>query len=104
MTSVHPSQGEKFYLRLLLKHKANAINERARRTVNGVEYPTFRAACVAMNLIEDDLQWHDCLQEATLTTMPSAIRVLFCNMLVQHASIDPLALHEAHENAMKEDF
>ena len=61
------------------------------RTVNGVEYPTFRAACVAMNLIEDDRLWHDCLQEATLIAMPSAIRVLFCNMLVQCAPADHVA-------------
>ena len=36
--------------------------------------------------------------------MPSAIRVLFCNMLVQCALADPLALCGAHEDAMKEDF
>ena len=61
-------------------------------TVNGVEHPTFRASCLAINLIEDDLLWHDCLQKATHIAMPSVIRILFCNKLVQFSPEDPLEL------------
>ncbi|KAF8414326.1 hypothetical protein HHK36_002327 [Tetracentron sinense] len=36
------------------------------RTINEVEYPTFKAACKALGLLEDDNEWDQALTEATI--------------------------------------
>ncbi|KAL8094160.1 hypothetical protein AgCh_035870 [Apium graveolens] len=36
------------------------------RTVNGVTYTTFKAACYALGLLDDDREWVDCLSEAAV--------------------------------------
>ena len=56
MVACHPSQGEQFFLRLLLKHKSEGKTSfKDLRTVNNVELPTFKAACIAYHLLQDDI-------------------------------------------------
>ena len=104
MINIHPNQGEKFYLRLLLKHKAGATSYQSLRTINDVEHTTFKAACIAMDLLESDNQWHECLQESIAFCTPVSIRMLFYNILVHCNPSEPRLLFDAYEEAMKEDF
>ena len=64
MYYAHPSSGERFYLRLLLTVVTGAISYEDLRTYQGTLYPTFREACIAYGLTEDDNEWHQCLEEA----------------------------------------
>jgi hypothetical protein len=41
----HPSNGEKYYLRILLNTVKGCTSYKDIRTVNGVEHPTFKEAC-----------------------------------------------------------
>ncbi|GBP47306.1 hypothetical protein EVAR_38071_1 [Eumeta japonica] len=52
--SVHPKNDECFYLLLLLVNVRGPTSFESLRTVNGVVYPTFRAACQELNLLEND--------------------------------------------------
>jgi len=104
LITIHPNQGEKFYLRLLLKHKAGATSYQSLQSVDGVEHPTFKAACIAMNLLQDDQQWHECLEEAAQIASPSQVRQLFCNILLQCEPSDPRGLFDIFQDAMSEDF
>jgi len=54
MYSASPFQGERYYLRLLLTVVRGAKSFENRRTVDGIVYPTFKAECIALGLLEDD--------------------------------------------------
>jgi len=50
MYSVHPSAGERFFLRLLLIAVPGPTSFEDLRTHDGIVHPTFRDACIARGL------------------------------------------------------
>src|SRR3954466_5297662 len=60
-----PAAGERFYLRTLLTVVKGPTSFEDVRTVNGQVRATFKAACFAYGLLEDDSEWMQCLQEAS---------------------------------------
>ena len=78
MVSINPIQGKLYYFRLLLKHKAGATSFESLRTIDGEIHDTFRSACVASNLCENDTQWIEAMTEAVQISIPFVIRELFC--------------------------
>ncbi|XP_052193809.1 uncharacterized protein LOC127802150 [Diospyros lotus] len=56
--------GERFYLRLLLTVVKGPKSFQSLRTVDNVVHDTFKLACVARGLLEDDEEWIQCLKEA----------------------------------------
>jgi hypothetical protein len=61
----HPGSGERFYLRMLLNIVKGPRSFKEIRTVNGVLYPTFKSACYALGLLDDDKEWHETLNHAS---------------------------------------
>ncbi|CAB3225493.1 unnamed protein product [Arctia plantaginis] len=57
MYTVHPKNDECFYLRWLLVNVRGPTSFETLRTVNGVIFPTYRAACEELNLLENDTHW-----------------------------------------------
>ena len=57
MWSASPFNGERDYLRLLLTVVRGPRSFEDLRTVDGVQYPTFKGACIALRLLEDDGEW-----------------------------------------------
>lgn len=80
--TVSPSEGEKFYLRVLLNHVKGPTSYEHLRTVNGIVQPTFKKAAEQRGLKEDDDSVRQCLQEASSIRMPSSLRRLFVTILV----------------------
>ena len=70
MVSIHPTSGDIFYLRLLLKNRAGATSFDDLRTVEGFFHDNFESACIVLDLCEDDSQWIDCLNEAKDISVP----------------------------------
>jgi hypothetical protein len=64
MAYVHPSAGERFYLRLLLTIVKGAKSWADLHTYNGVEYSSYKQTCLAYGLLDDDGEWNQCLEEA----------------------------------------
>ena len=89
-----PIAGERYYLRLLLTSVRGPISFEDIRTVNGILYPTFREACVALHLVEDDREWGRCFAEANLFATGTNLRRLFLTALLQGQLNNPLALWE----------
>jgi len=104
LVSLHPSCGDKFYLRLLLKNRAGPKSFEDLRTVEGVQHPTFRAACIALHLCDDDSQWVATLQEAVQISHPRQIRDLFCFILKDGNPTEPVKLFDQFKESMSEDF
>jgi hypothetical protein len=53
------------------------------QTVDGVEYPTFKLAAIALNLLEDDRVWESTMTEAATYQMPHELRQLFVDICLQ---------------------
>ncbi|XP_057747327.1 uncharacterized protein LOC130966529 [Arachis stenosperma] len=63
---VLPSAGELYYLRMLLNIVKGPRSYEELRSFNGVVYPTFRDACYAHGLLDDDQEYIDTIEEANL--------------------------------------
>ncbi|XP_028799879.1 uncharacterized protein LOC114755171 [Neltuma alba] len=61
---VPPGSGEIYYLRLLLATVRGPTSYEDLRTVDSIFYPTFRDACYALGLLEDDREYIDAMKEA----------------------------------------
>ena len=104
MVSIHPKSGDTFYLRLLLKNSVGALSYEDLRTIEDVEHPDNKSACIALNLCESDKQWVDCLNEAVFMSVPRSIRQLFVNILLHCQPSDPLSIYNQFQDDMSEDF
>lgn len=87
-----PNSGERFYLRLLLTHVKGPSSFQSLRTIGGVLYPTFKLACVAYGLVEDDEEWVQCLQEASVMQTGYQLRRLFSTILSHCSPLNPYDL------------
>jgi len=87
-----PSSGEWFYLRTLLTVVKGATSFEHLRSFEGVLQLTFKAACLAQGLLEDDMEWRLCLQEAAVMQTGSNLRRLFATLLLHCFPSDPAHL------------
>ena len=92
MYYAHPSAGERFYLRLLLTAVKGATSFEHLRTFQGVLRPTFREACIAYGLTDDDNEWRQCLEEAKHMAVGRQMRNLFVTILKECNPVNPRAL------------
>ena len=99
-----PAEGERFYLRLLLNHVTGATSYVDLRTVDGDTLPSFREAAQRRGLLEADNTIDECLNEAALYQMPSALRRLFATILVFCEPNDVAELWQRHLDTMSEDY
>lgn len=102
--TANPTEGERYYLRLLLNHVRGPTSFEDLQTVGGTLYSTYREAALAYGLLKDDLSNEKCLEEASLYCMPIPLRKLFCTILVHCNAISPKQLFLKFENSLKEDF
>ncbi len=63
MYYAHPTSDEHYYLWMLLNYIKGATSYEHLRTMDGIEHDTFKDACIAMGLLEDDNEWHQALEE-----------------------------------------
>src|SRR5260370_39282874 len=96
--------GDHFYLCLLLTHVKGPESEQHLHTVDGVQHATCKAACVALGLLEDDGEWHQCLAEACQVQVGASVRRLFAVILAYNATTHPLELWLAFNRQMCDDL
>ena len=77
-----PAQGEQFYLRMLLTTVTGATSFANLRSVNHIQYGTFKEACHALGLLENGNEWIQCLTEAGEIQTGSSLRSLFAIILL----------------------
>ncbi|KAF8369565.1 hypothetical protein HHK36_032409 [Tetracentron sinense] len=80
------------------------IVSRDLRTVDCIIYPTFKAACPALGLLDDDTEWHESLTEASLWATGRQLRYMFCSMLMFSELTNPLELWERHWMDLTDDM
>ena len=104
MYYVHPSAGEHFYFRLLLTCVKGAISFEHLRTFEGTEHATFKEACIARGLLEDDSEWHQCLEEAKDMQMGGQLRRLFVTILCDCFPTNSRALWDNFKSYLCDDL
>lgn len=92
------------WLRVALLYRPGAVSFQDLRTIDGVPYPTFKAAAVALGVLEDDTEHNRCLEEAAVSATAYQMRALFVDILMNADVQDPLQLWEAHKLQMVDDF
>ncbi len=101
---VHPTAGERFYLRMLLNVIKGPRSYEEIRTVHGVPYATYREACSALGLLDGDGEWHQCLREAAQWASGPQLRQLFVIFLLFCKVDDPLALWQCNIDTLTKDI
>ncbi|KAI3795463.1 hypothetical protein L1987_38118 [Smallanthus sonchifolius] len=103
IVSANPSEGERYYLRLLLSNVKGPTSFEDLCTVDGVNHTTFRKAALEMGLIENDKSLSQCLAEASLFQFPNALRRLFATIMIFCEPGDVRKLWNDHFDSLSED-
>ena len=102
--TVHPNQDECFFLRMLLVNVPGPTSFQQLRIVDGVTHATFRCACQALNLLDNDQHWDLCIKDACNTSHPYQIRALFAIILTACSPSSPTQLWEKYQSHMAVDI
>lgn len=86
---VAPGSGERYYLRVLLNHIKGPTCYEEIRTINGTLYATFREACYAMGLLDDDREYIDGIKEASFWGTAGYLRNLFVMLYLSGSMSSP---------------
>ena len=73
-------------------------------TVDGIVHPTYKAACLAQGLLEDDGEQHQCLTEAAQIQTGKQLCDLFVIILLSQHPTDALALWTSFRDDLCDDF
>ncbi|XP_035841306.1 uncharacterized protein LOC110870193 [Helianthus annuus] len=87
--SVSPALGEPYFLRILLNKVRGPRFFEEIRTVNGQLFPTFRDACYAMGLLDDDNEYVEAIKEASFEGHVGYLRALFSTLLLSNTLSRP---------------
>jgi hypothetical protein len=109
MYFVQPFEGERYFLRLLLHHVHGATSfEDLACTNRHLQHPTqhasFKETCQQRGLLQDNVEWAQCMEEVASMANASCLRALFATLLVFNVVANPLALWERFKEDMEEDF
>ena len=99
-----PSAGERYFLRLLLTVRAGCTSFEDLRTIEGEIHATFKAACAAMGLLEDDGVWVKTFDECSGSASGFALRGLFVTALTMGGLVDAPAIWNRYREHFCDDL
>ncbi|KAL7120574.1 hypothetical protein ACP275_02G130000 [Erythranthe tilingii] len=86
---VAPGSGELYYLRILLNIIKGPSSYTELRTINNMVYPTFRDACYAIGMLDDDKEYIDGIEEASQWGFAKFLRNMFTTLLLSNQMARP---------------
>jgi hypothetical protein len=104
MYHAHPTCGECFYLCLLLTCVRGATSFEDLYTFDNVHHGSFREACIAHGLLDDDREWHQCLNEAKHMQMEQQLCHLFVTILWECTPENPRELWDTSWDDICDDL
>ncbi|XP_022894082.1 uncharacterized protein LOC111408566 [Olea europaea var. sylvestris] len=104
IVSVNPSEGERYFLHLLLNHIRGPISFDDLRTFNGADFGTFREAALLYGLLNGDTRYQECLSEDIIYEMPHSLRRLFSTLLTMCNPNNPKLLWNKFKPYMRDDY
>jgi hypothetical protein len=94
LTFVPHGNRDLFYLRLLLNVQVGCTSFEDVKTVKGRTYDSFREACGALKLLDDDREFVNSITEVAVLGSGFSIRKMFANLLMSNSMSDPLKVLE----------
>ncbi|XP_074290999.1 uncharacterized protein LOC141617736 [Silene latifolia] len=88
----NPSEGERYYLRLLLSNIRGPKSFEDLKSINGITCSSFRESDYMHGLLEADDSIEQCLAEAVQYQMPAELRRLFATLLIYCQPMNPRLL------------
>ena len=79
---VHPSAGDRYYLRMLLLTVKGATSYDHLKFHNRTYHHTFKEACMSRGLLGDDQEWYNAFDEAAAWATSPQLRSLFVTMIL----------------------
>lgn len=86
---VSVKSGESYYLRILLNIVKGPTCYEDIRTVNGTIYPSYKDACYALGLLDDDKEYIASIKETHAWATASFCRTLFVNLITSDSISRP---------------
>ena len=86
------STGDAYYCRMLLNNQKGCRSHEEIRTWDKVVYPTYKEACYAAGLLEDDKEYIESIREASHWAPAEHLRDLFVTLLSQKELQTPLTV------------
>ncbi|XP_054746359.1 uncharacterized protein LOC129250789 [Anastrepha obliqua] len=102
--TVSPANTECFYLRLLLVNVHGPQSFQHLRAINDQMCATYREACQQLHLLEDDTHWDATLRDASISSTPNQIRMLFAIIISTCFPSNPLELWNKYKDFIAEDI
>lgn len=104
MYFIPPYAGELYFLRMLLTVIKGPQSFEDVQTWEGTIHPTFRDACLARGLLEDDQEWASCLQEGATFQTGDALCRLFATILHHCSPSHPEELWNRFKSSICDDL
>jgi hypothetical protein len=101
--SISPRQGDCYYVRLLLTEVRGPSSFTDLRTVDGQEL-SFREACLARGLLENDQHLHLAIEEAGVSQSAPNLRSLMAVILTTCIPSNPRTLWQQFRDLLSEDY
>ncbi|KAL3643546.1 hypothetical protein CASFOL_014361 [Castilleja foliolosa] len=87
---VPPGSGEAYYQRCLINVIRGATCHEDMMKVNNVQYNTYKDACYALGMIEDDKEYIDAINEASKWASAKSLQRIFCTLLLENCMQNPV--------------
>ncbi|GJR83724.1 uncharacterized protein Tco_0154509, partial [Tanacetum coccineum] len=84
--------GDAFYCRMLLNSAKGCFTHDDIKKVNNIQYPTYKEACYAAGLLEDDREYVESIRNASHWASAEHLRDLFVTLLAQKELSTPLTV------------
>ena len=104
MYTVSPMEGERFFLRMLLTAVRGPTSFEDLKTHNGMPYESFKDAAVARGLIENDVEYNNCMAEAKTFRSAPQLRHLLVVLMVYCNPGNLRLLFDTHYDGLSEDL
>lgn len=92
MYMASPTEGERFYSRIMLNHRRGCTSFQELRCHDNVTYSSYRETALTRGLLQDDAAFEEVLRKLSNVQPPMQVRSLFATVLRHCEVSDPLIL------------
>ena len=101
---VPPKIDDAYHFRILINNIRGPKGFDDIKTVEGVVHQTYRDACYALDLLDDDKEYINGIEEANFWCSPKYVRKSFVIMLISESLSSPVVVWEHTWKILSDEF